>query len=334
MKDCLTNYKYILIYIDGMKERGYPNKEFRALVRYANEAGKNKRIKFYEHKKPTEINWNAYTLSQIEDAKETLLFIRREVDKCIMPPKKVGKPITNPKVLAKAVLICEALGFVERKAEGWLEIIGPFVGIGKLDDRVIGNAYNKFEVAFILKQIFEKNKGSNGKLMGDGTGLETSRRQNYCDNKTSTKEFLTSIIDSREIVQSFDFSGKDERVVIDSLVEEVEGESLCLDAAFNDKELVRKIVAKNIVPYIYPKKINRINGGNGWTEMYLDFCTDVIAWLTEYYQRVHCESFHSAFKRVYGIVSKIRVHSKFVQVCARIILHNRARLSYFRMMKG
>ena len=314
-------------------KRGYPNKEFRALVSYSNEARKNKRIKFYEDKEPREINWNAYTLSQINDAKETLLFIKREVDKCILPKRKAGKP-TDYKALTKAVLICEALGFTERKAEGWLEIIGPFVGINeKIDDRVIGNAYNKLEVAFILKQIFERNKKSNGCLMGDGTGLETSRRQNYCDNKTLTKEFLTSIIDSREIVQTFDFSGEDERLAIDSLVEEVEGDSLRLDAGFNDKELVRKIVEKGIIPYVYPKKINRINGGNGWTEMYLEFFMDVIAWLTEYYQRVHCESFHSAFKRVYGIIRKIRVHSKFVQVSARIILHNRARLSYFKRVK-
>lgn len=317
-----------------MKERGYPNKEFRALVKYANEARKNKRIKFYEHKKPREIDWNAYTLSQIKDAKETLLFIKREVDKCEMPSRKVGKPLTNPKVLAKAVLICEALGFVERKAEGWIEIIGPFIGINrKIDDRVIGNAYNKIEVAFILKQIFDRNKDSDGCLMGDGSGLETSRKQNYGLNMKSTKEFLTSIIDSREIIQAFNFSGKDECKAMHSLIEEVDGESLRLDSGFNDRELVRKIVEKNIIPYVYPKKINRINGGNGWTEMYLEFLTDVIAWLTEYYQRVHCESFHSAFKRVYGIVSKIRVHSKFVQVGARIILHNRARLSYFRKIK-
>src|SRR3989344_5456091 len=86
-----------------------------------------------------------------------------------------------------------------------------------------------------------------------------------------------------------------------SLIEEINGDNLRLDSGFNDRELVRKIVEKNIIPYVYPKKINRMNGGNGWTEMYLDFFTDVIAWLTEYYQRVHCESFHSAFKRVYGI---------------------------------
>jgi transposase len=310
-------------------KKGHPNKEFRALVRYSNEARKNKRIKFYENKKPREIDWNAYTLSQINDAKETLLFIKREVSKCDNPPKEAGRP-SNYKALAKAILVCEALRFTERKAQGWLEIIGNFIGIyEKLDDRVIGNAYNNPKVAFILKQIFDKNKNSDGKLMGDGSGLETSRKQNYGLNRKSTKEFLTSIVDSREIVQAFDFSGIDECKAMHSLVEEVKGDSLRLDAGFVDRELVRKIVEKNIIPYVYPRKNNKINGSEAWREMYLDFFTDVIAWLTEYYQRVHCESFHSAFKRVYGIISKIRVHSKFVQVSARIILHNRARLSYF-----
>src|SRR3989344_2742248 len=66
------------------------------------------------------------------------------------------------------------------------------------------------EIAFILRQVFEMTKDSDGKLSGDGTGLETSRRQNYGENRSSTKEFLTSIVDSREIIQAFDFSGKDE----------------------------------------------------------------------------------------------------------------------------
>ncbi|MBU2503605.1 MAG: hypothetical protein KJ879_00940 [Nanoarchaeota archaeon] len=314
-------------------KQGYPNQEFRALVKYANEAKKNKRIKFYEHKEPKEINWNAYTLSQIEEAKDVLLFIKNAVDHCILPSRKAGRP-TNYKSLAKAILICEALGFTERKAQGWLELLGPFVGIyEKLDDRVVGKAYNKPEVAFILKQVFDKEKTSDGKLMGDGSGLETSRKQNYGLSKKSTKEFLTSIVDSREIVQAFDFSGEDECRAMHSLIEEVEGNSLRLDSGFNDHELVEKILEREIVPYVYPKKINNINGGKAWKEMYLEFFTDVISWLTEYYQRVHCESFHSAFKRVFGLLSKIRAHSKFVQVTARIILHNRARLSYFSKAK-
>ena len=312
----------------------YPNQEFRKLVEFINEGREDKIKKIYDDKESRKINWNAYTFSQINEAKEILLFIKKEVDKCQMPPKKVGRPLTNPKVLAKAILICEALGFTERKAQGWLELLGPFTGIyEKLDDRVIGNAYNKPEVAYILKQIFDKNKNSDGKLMGDGSGLETTRKQNYGLSKKSTKEFLTSIIDSREIVQAFDFSGEDECKAMHSLIEEVDGESLRLDAGFNDRKLVRKILENGMLPYVYPYKSNNINGSKAWREMYLEFFTDVISWLTEYYQRVHCESFHSAFKRVFGLLSKIRVHSKFVQVSARIILHNRARLSYFNWIE-
>jgi len=316
-------------------KQGYPNKQFRKLVEFINDGREDKSKKIYEDKEPREINWNAYTLSQINEAKEVLLFIKKEVDRCEMPPKKVGRPLTNPKILAKAILICEALRFTERKAQGWLELLGPFAGIyEKLDDRVIGNAYNKSEVAYILKQIFERNKNSDGKLMGDGSGLETSRKQNYGLSRKSTKEFLTSIVDSREIVQAFDFSGEDECKAMHSLIKEVEGDSLRLDAGFNDRELVRKILENGMLPYVYPHKNNEINGGEAWREMYLEFFTDVISWLTEYYQRVHCESFHSAFKRVFGLLSKIRFHSKFVQVSARIILHNRARLSYFKRING
>ena len=42
--------------------------------------------------------------------------------------------------------------------------------------------------------------------------------------------------------------------VMHSLVEEVKGESLRLDAGFNDRELVRKIVEFGMLPYVYPKE--------------------------------------------------------------------------------
>src|SRR3989338_990569 len=164
-----------------------PNKEFRELVKFVNEGREDKAKKIYEDKEPRAIDWNSYTLSQINEAKEVLLFIEEEVGKCKLPAKKVGRPLTDPIALAKAVLACEALGFTERKAQGWLEILGPFMDMHeKLDDRVIGNAYDKMEVAFVLKQVFDKNKDSNGELAGDGTGLETSRKQNYGADKKST----------------------------------------------------------------------------------------------------------------------------------------------------
>jgi len=314
----------------------YPNEQFRKLVSLLNEERKDKKEeeKIYKHRRPQKVDWIAYHLSQISNIKESLNFIRREVDKCNTPSRKVGRPVDG-KLYAKVVLVCELFGLTERNGQGFIDLFGDSIGIfEKLDDRAIGNAYEKVEVAFILKQIFDRNKDSNRVLEGDGTGLETSRRQNYGDNKSSTKEFLTSIVDSREVVQAFDFSGEDEQEAMFRLIGEVEGDSLRLDAGFNNRELVRKIAELGMLPFVYPNKSNNIDGGQAWREMYLEFFTDVIFWLKEYYMRVHCESFHSAFKRIFGIIRKTRPHSKFIQVTARIILHNRARLSYFKKIKG
>ncbi len=331
----MFNKLFLLVRHNMSMKKKLPNEEFRKIVKFLKEIREGKQDKIYENKEPREIDWIAYNQSQINEPKEALLFIKNAVDKCINPPRKVGKPLTNPKELVKAILVCELFGLVERKAQGFLELFGNSVGIvEKLDDRVIGDAYQKKEIAFILRQVFEMTKDSDGILSGDGTGLETSRKQNYEENKKSTKEFLTSIVDSREIIQAFDFSGKDECKAMHSLIEEVEGESLRLDAGFNDRELVRKIAELEMLPYVYPYKSNKLNGSSAWKEMYLEFFTDVIFWLQEYYQRVHCESFHSSFKRIFGIVRKVRGHSKFIQVMARIILHNRARLSYFKRIKS
>lgn len=302
-----------------------PNKEFRAMVPLLREKD------FYEPEEQRKISWPEYNLSQVEDAYETLEFIRDSVDEAeYMKTKgKVGRPLTDPKDLAKAVLVCEAFSFTERNAQGWVKILGPYLGICRdLDDRTIGDAYDKSEVLYILKQVFEKTKESDGILSGDGTGLETSRKQNYENNK-KTGEYMTSIVDSREIVQAFDISGEQECRAMHKLIENVYGDSLRLDAGFNDRELVRKIAERGMTPYVFPKKSNNMNGHLAWKLMYMELFLDVMAWLTEYHIRSHTESFHASFKGVYGQITKKRVTSKLSQVTARIILHNRRRLSYF-----
>jgi transposase len=305
-----------------------PNEEFRQMVPLLSEKG------FYEYEEPREISWPEYNLSQIEDAEETLKFIRDSVDKAeLMELKgKVGKPLTNPKALAKAVLGCEAFGFTERNAQGWMRIIGSFLGIHEhLDDRTIGDAYDKPEVVYVLKQVFEKTKDSDGRLSGDGTGLETSRKQNYENDKTAGG-YMTSIVDSREIVQAFDISGEQECRAMHKLIEGVYGGSLRLDAGFNDRALVRKIAERGMIPYVFPKKSNNLNGDLAWKLMYLELFVDVMNWLTEYHIRSHSESFHSSFKTRRGIITKRRSTAMLSQVTARIILHNRRRLSYFNKL--
>src|SRR3989344_2708489 len=173
-----------------------PNEEFRQLVCLMREKD------FYEPEEIRPIDWPKYNLAQIKEAKETLNFIRNQVDEIetFAIKGKAGKPLTNPESLVKAILICEALGLTERNAQGWLEILGPFVGIDEcLDDRTIGDAYDKVEVVYLLKQIFEKTKDSDGILSGDGTGLETSRKQNYESYKKAGNH-MTSFFHSKKYV--------------------------------------------------------------------------------------------------------------------------------------
>lgn len=310
-----------------------PNKAFQQTVALLKDKDAKKDI--YPGSEQRKIVWPAYTAAQISGLKETLVFIRDSVDVCRTFPTdgKVGRPLTNPKSLAKSVLFCEFIGAPEREAQGWLEIISPFLGIyEELDDWVIGRAYERPEVAYILQQVFANNKSSDGILSGDGTGIERSRKQNYASNKKQGT-YMTSIVDSREIVQTFDISGVQECQIMHELVKQVSGNSIRLDAGFNDRVLVELIDKLGMTCYVYPKISNILNGKIAWKSMYLDFFFDIYSWLKEYHQRSHCESFHSAFKRVYGIMTKTKYASRFAQICARIILHNRKRLAYFKRIE-
>jgi len=309
-----------------------PNQEFRKFVPKLREKG------FYKHQGRKQISWPEYNLSQINEIKDVLIFIRESINKVksVSTKGRVGRPLTDAKVLAKAILFCELIQLPERQAQGWLELLGPFLGIyEKLDDRVIGESYGRPEVAFILKQVFDNTKTSNGKLAGDGTGLETSRKQNYELTKNSKEgQYMVSVVDSREVVQAFEISGVQECQIMKRLIKEVEGKTLCLDAGFVDRKLTSMISEWGMKPFIFPKKNIDLNGRTAWKMMYLELFFETQEWLKEYHQRSHCESFHSSFKRVCGIVTKLRFCCKLTQVTARIILHNRRRLSYFNKLTG
>jgi transposase len=304
-----------------------PTNQFQKLVKSTRDPVFKREI--YEAQEQRKIDWPAYNLSKIKQVKESLNFIRESVNMSYCP--KFRKNATNPKLLAKAVLLSELIQSPEREGEGWVEILGPYVGVHeKIDDWVLGNAYSRPEVARILYEIFLTTRDSDGILSGDGTGLEKTRKQNYESQKKDYEGwYMTSIVDSREVVQAFDVTGRGECEVMMELIKLVFGDSLRLDSGFNCRELTKKIEELFMTPYIYPKSNNILNGEDSWKYMYLEFFQDIYLWLKEYHQRSHTESFHSAFKRVYGEVRKINYTARFVQITARIILHNFRRLSYF-----
>lgn len=303
------------------------NREFRRLVPKLREKG------FYKSQKKRVIEWKEYTLSQINEVNvlDKIKDIIATFD--AVNAASFGRPLTNPKDLAKAILVAELLGLPERQAQGWINLLAAKVGITSfLDDRTIGRAYSRLEVLHILKQVFEKTKTSNGRLMGDGTGLETTRKQNYESEKKKTENYLVSIVDSREIVQAFDLNNK-ECPTMHSLIKEVKGNSLCLDAGFVDRELTRKISELGIKPFIFPKKNLDLNGSVYWKNMFLELFNNTQEWLKEYHQRSHTESFHSSFKRKNKPLMKFNSFSKLVQLTARIIIHNLRKQSYYSRLK-
>lgn len=319
------------------------SKEFQALVVKMRKKG------FYKSKEPLCLDWHAYNTNQINDVIDSLKFIREQVGKVHVPlhVRSVGRPATDAGNLAKAILFVERYGIDERKAEGWITLMAPHLGITEhIDDRVLGKAYQNKAVIAILEEIFQETKTNDGNMSGDGTGLEGSRKQNYESTKKKTN-YLTSVVDSREVVQAFDVGNKQECQVMHDLVARIKesllkdltnvlkAAKLTLDAGFVDRKLIQLIEDSGIVPFVFPKKNNVITakGYPAWGRMCKRLIEDVQAWLAEYHIRSHAESFHSSFKRIFGIITKRLTLSVYTQVLCRII-HNNQRKTQYHYLKN
>ena len=73
----------------------FPTAEFQELIPKIREKG------FYVSQEPRSISWPEYNQSQIDEAKETLIFIRDSVNECeaIILKGQVGRPLTDPKIV-------------------------------------------------------------------------------------------------------------------------------------------------------------------------------------------------------------------------------------------
>ncbi len=304
-------------------EMNLPNKEFRKLV------PKLRKKEFYQSQEKRKIDWKKYNSTQTEEAIKIITEINFLVDSCeSRTMNNFGRKGKNKKILAKIILVCELMQLTERQAQGWINLIRNHFGLDEnIDDRVIGRSYNNLEIQYLLKQVFEKTKNSDGILSGDGSGLETSRKQNYETNK-KTNEYFTSIIDSREIVQAFEMSKKEKEAMKKMLIE-IKGNSLRLDAGFVDRKLTSMISELGMKPFIFPKKNINLNGRIAWKTMYLELFLSAQEWLEEYHQRSHCESFHSSFKKRNKPLMKNNPISRLNQLTARIIIHNLRKWNYY-----
>ena len=99
------------------------NRAFRRLIPKLRKKG------FYKSQEKRIIKWKEYTLSQINEVK-LLDKITILVDSFkFKETKSFGRPLTNPKDLAKAILVAELLGLPERQAQGWVNFLASKVRI-------------------------------------------------------------------------------------------------------------------------------------------------------------------------------------------------------------
>jgi transposase len=318
----------------------------RRLQKNLKELVKKSRTKgFYEGGEQRNVNWDAYTSNQITDILDTLAFIRFEVESTELLEKQnlVGRPPISPKSLAKAILFVELLGVPERKAEGWLLLLKHHLGITEhIDDRVLGKAYSNSKVYWIIRSIFNRNLGFDGAFCGDGSGLEKSRKENYESTKNKGL-YITTIVDSRQIVQSFSLESTHEKTIMFDLVRDIAQRikkepklkmKLTLDAGFVDRKLAQLIAESGLEPYIFPKSnlTLKAKSNPAWKKMLHSFMDDVQNWLKEYHIRSNVESFFSSLKRIFGIVTKHKIDAIYTQVLCRIIHNNRRKLNYYQLV--
>ena len=84
-----------------------------------------------------------------------------------------------------------------------------------------------------------------------------------------------------EVVLAVGVGGGNEHEVraMHELIKQVAGDSLRLDAGFNNRNLIDEISKRGMKPYVFPKKNNVLNGHLAWKLMYLELYLDVMAWL-------------------------------------------------------
>lgn len=293
----------------------------------------------YEKREEKPRDFNAYTLAQLSEAKEVLTFIRDTVDKVQLLPSAQGKgrPPFSSKELAKSILTMQFLQASERVAVGWLELLGPFLGLKQTpDDRVLGKAYENSEVIYILEKVYEQTAetiaGKETVFATDSTGLEETRKQNYESdkNKSAYPKLTSSVSVSLHVVAAYKFSRNvGDTTAFPSLIPQLQSqtvEEMSLDAGFLSRDICNSVAEElKAVPFILPKTNSTVkaNGSSAWKNMLLSLVSSPQKWLSSYYNREQTESFHSSFKRRFAKpLQRRKPVAQGTEALARIILSN------------
>lgn len=310
----------------------------------------------YEPKEKKEIDFNKYTVAQVNEINNVLLLIRRIVDEAYMSiPEfyETGRPSKSACDKAKAILMQQFFQCSNRVAEGFVKLFREKLGMKEsLTYKDIERAYENPEVALILHVAHQLSNepvaGKEKDFAIDGTGMPSSIKQNYANDRekgTAAKgyEKLVAIfgenyklIGACEIADAKDNEAPYLQPLLDELMEVYEELNLFSgDSAYLSRDNCDAIVSYGGVPRIYPKSntVVKQRGSKAWTSMLLAFIVDPQKWLEEYHIRSISESGNSVLKRRFprNLLKRDYTRRK-CEAFSRACIYNLRQLNYIHYL--
>jgi transposase len=276
----------------------------------------------YKSKQTKERDWFAYNEAQLNEMSDFITLVRnivddarREFDYIDDRPSLPGQQPKSPFDLAKAVLIQQFYQVSNRVAAGLARLFKEKLGLEEdLTYKDIERAYSNPDVQDILREVLrmsnEPIKGKEARFSIDGTGMETSIKQNYADDKgDEKKKAVYRMLISMVGVEYKMFSASavngpgDESPFLIPLLEETAGifdriDFVLADAMFYTLANCTRIAEIGAKPRIYPRIDAVINakGSQAKRRMLLDLVENAQQWLEEYHDRSVSENVYSVLK--------------------------------------
>ncbi len=332
----------------------------------------------YEEKETAPRSWSAYDLAQTREIADTLELTRHLIDaaeerlaaRAARRARKRGRPPTPAADIAKVLIMQTYFGVPNRVAEGLLLLFGEKLGISReFSYKTIERGYDREAVNRLLDKVVELTnvpiQGLEKVFSVDGTGMPSSRKENYADERArqnsesreagawpegrrpgirkpvfgvgmlgTTYKLFTGWIGSgsARIGETSAFP----QLLTWTKQMHVGMEMVTGDGAYAGRPQCALVAAVGAVPRFLPRRNATLKGAGvrAWTEMLLSMVENPQQWFREYYQREASECGFSMVKNRKGALRKRLDRRKETESYLRIVQHNVTRLAQLRWIAG
>lgn len=306
------------------------------------------------------IDWTSYTKAQIEELDNQLILIRKLVEEAarsiwnvINPEGREGRPPKSALDKAKAILIQQYFMSTDRFTSGLVWFLREKLNIHeKLTPKDIERAYDDSDAIAILMEIFrmtnEIAQDKETEFSIDGSGLPTSIKQNYANDRDDEKKravyhmLINMVGVEMKLITAYDVTNHTggESPYLEPLLWET-GEiyrtinAVMGDAGFLSRPNCTAIADIGAVPYLFPKEgiTLKKKKSAAWKKMLLSLIKNPQKWLREYHKRSISESVNSVWKRKFlRPLARENEDRRKVEVLGRVVTYNIRRLSYLHCL--